>query len=204
MVHKWNDQTDVRPRSATIVEQNGQYISSYAILSSIRSIQTFPRVHLLGRGARANLYSVIHGSKSSQYDVGGLLSLEHRRTGGRVVSKTIAHDRADVIARGDLVGLASDTRARLECDGLLLSDTASIRAVPMLHARAEGTELSHEATVGKVGAEQLNYLMSRGLDEDEATSLIVSGFMKLKVPGLPPALQASIDDAIRLSLLGGM
>jgi len=110
----------------------------------------------------------------------------------------------EIIARGDLVGLSSQTKARLECDGLLISDSAVIRAVPMLVARAEGAELSHEATVGKVGAEQLNYLMSRGLDEEEATSLIIRGFVKLKVPGLPPALQSSIDDAIKMSLEGGM
>ena len=71
-------------------------------------------------------------------------------------------------------------------------------------ARAEGAELSHEATVGKVGAEQLSYLMSRGLTEEEATSLIIRGFVKLKVPGLPDALQSSIDAAIKMSLEGGM
>ena len=58
--------------------------------------------------------------------------------------------------------------------------------------------------VGKVGAEQLSYLMSRGLDEEEATSLIVRGFVQLQVPDLPPALQKSIDDAIALALKGGM
>jgi Fe-S cluster assembly scaffold protein SufB len=74
----------------------------------------------------------------------------------------------------------------------------------MLYARAEGTELSHEATVGKVGAEQLSYLMSRGLDEEEATSLIVRGFVQLQVPDLPSALQKSIDNAISLALKVGM
>ena len=74
----------------------------------------------------------------------------------------------------------------------------------MLSAQAEGSELSHEATVGKVGAEQLSYLMSRGLNEEEATSLIIRGFIKLKVPNLPAALQKSIDDAVKMSLKGGM
>jgi Fe-S cluster assembly scaffold protein SufB len=204
MVHRWSENTDVRPRSATVVEDGGTYISSYAILSPLKSIQTFPKVRLTGLGAKADLYSVVNGSRSSKYDIGGMLSLEAPKARGKVVSRAIATDSCDIIARGDLVGLSGDTRARLECDGLLISGNASIRAIPMLDARAEGAELSHEATVGKVGAEQLSYLMSRGLDEEEATSLIIRGFAKLKVPDLPPALQASIDQAIKMSLEGGM
>ncbi len=204
MVHRWSEKTDVRPRSAAIVEENGTYISSYALLSPLKSIQTFPKVRLVGSGAKSDLYSIVYGTKNSKYDIGGLLSLEAPRTSGKVISRSIATDSSEIIARGDLVGLSSQTKARLECDGLLISDSAVIRAVPMLAAHAEGAELSHEATVGKVGAEQLNYLMSRGLNEEEATSLIIRGFVKLKVPGLPPALQSSIDDAIKMSLEGGM
>ena len=204
MVHRWSESTDVRPRSAAILEENGSYISSYALLSPLKSLQTFPKVRLVGPGARSDLYSIVYGSKNSKYDIGGSLSLEAPRTGGKVVSRTIATDQSEIIARGDLIGLSKDTRARLECDGLLISDSATIRAIPMLSAQAEGSELSHEATVGKVGAEQLSYLMSRGLNEEEATSLIIRGFVRLKVPDLPPALQKSIDDAVRMSLEGGM
>jgi Fe-S cluster assembly scaffold protein SufB len=204
MIHKWAEQVDVRPRSAAIVNQSGVFLSSYAILSPIKSIQTFPKVRLIGLGSKADLYSVVYGTKKSLYDIGGSLSLESPRSSGKVISRTIATDESEIIARGDLIGASPETKARLECDGLLISDKAVIRAVPMLQAKAEGTELSHEATVGKVGADQLNYLMSRGLSEEESTSLIVSGFVKLKVPDLPPALQSAIDDAVKLSIAGGM
>jgi len=204
MVHRWSEKTDVRPRTATLVEDNGTFISSYAVLSSPKSIQAFPKVRLIGTGAKADLYSVVYGSRKSKYDIGGSLSLEATKSSGKVISRSIATDECEIIARGDLVGLSSETKGRLECDGLLVSNSAVIRAVPMLAARAEGTELSHEATIGKVGAEQLSYLMSRGLDEEEATSLIIRGFVKLKVPDLPPTLQKSIDDTIRMSLEGGM
>ncbi len=204
MIHKWSETIDVRPRSAAIIEQGGVFISNYAILSPLKSIQTVPEVRLTGLGAKADLYSVICSSKSSEYDIGGLLSFEAPKSNGKIISRAIATDQSFITARGELVGHVSDTKARLECDGLLLSDEAVIRAVPILHARAEGTELSHEATIGKVGAEQLNYLMSRGFSEEEATLLIVSGFIKLKVPDLPVALQSSIDEVIRLSLQGGM
>ncbi|MCF2137093.1 MAG: SufD family Fe-S cluster assembly protein [Candidatus Thorarchaeota archaeon] len=204
MVHKWNESVDVRPRSGTIVEENGVFISSYAILSPARTLQTYPKVRLVGRNARADLYSVVYGTKDSKYDVGGALILEAPGTGGKVVSRSIATEHSEIIARGELVGKVNRVRARLECNGLLLSENARIGAVPMLDAVAEGVELSHEATVGKVGADQLNYLMARGLTEEEATSLIVRGFMHLKAPDLPAPLQKAIDDAVKMTLEKGL
>ncbi|TFG10308.1 SufD family Fe-S cluster assembly protein [Candidatus Thorarchaeota archaeon] len=204
MVHKWSDKIDVRPRSATVVEDNGVFVSSYAILSPLRSIQTFPKVRLMGRNSRADLYSVVYGTKQSKYDVGGALILEAAASSGKIISRSIATEQSEIIARGDLIGKHSGVKARLECNGLLLSDEAEIGAVPALRATSEGVELSHEATVGKVGADQLNYLMSRGLTEEEATTLIVNGFVQLKAPDLPPSLQRSIDDAIKLTLEKGL
>ncbi|MHA1245803.1 MAG: SufB/SufD family protein [Candidatus Thorarchaeota archaeon] len=204
MVHKWNEEIDVRPRTGAIVETNGVFITSYAILSPARSLQTYPRVRLVGRNARADLYSVVYGTGTSRYDVGGALVFEAPGARGKVISRSIATDQAQIIARGELVGKTAGVRGRLECNGLLLNEGARIAAVPMLDAVAEGVELSHEATVGKVGADQLNYLMSRGLTEEEATSLIVSGFMHLKTPDLPPPLQKAIDDAVKMTLEKGL
>jgi len=204
MVHKWNEQMDVRPRSAIVVEEGGTYISSYAILSTARTVQTYPKVTLSGRRAHADLYSVVYGRSDSKYDIGGALMLAAPGANGKVVSRTIASDRSDIMARGNLVGSVSGVKGRLECNGLILSEKARIAALPMLEALADGVELSHEATVGKVGADQLNYLMSRGMTEEEATSLIISGFIRLKTPGLPAMLQRSIDDAVKMTLEKGL
>ncbi|MHA1736069.1 MAG: SufB/SufD family protein [Candidatus Thorarchaeota archaeon] len=204
MIHKWNEQIDVRPRTGAIVETNGVFITSYAILSPARSLQTYPKVRLVGRNARADLYSVVYGTGTSRYDVGGALVFEAPGARGKVISRSIATDSAQIIARGELVGKTAGVRGRLECNGLLLNEGARIAAVPMLDAVAEGVELSHEATVGKVGADQLNYLMSRGLTEEEATSLIVTGFIHLKTPDLPPPLQKTIDDAVKMTLEKGL
>ncbi|RLB21929.1 MAG: SufD family Fe-S cluster assembly protein, partial [Deltaproteobacteria bacterium] len=64
---------------------------------------------------------------------------------------------------------------------------------------AEGVEMSHEAAVGKIAQEQITYLMSRGLNEEEATSTIVRGFLSVDMPGLPPELKVEIDKAIEAS-----
>ena len=99
------------------------------------------------------------------------------------------------MARGHLVGNAPGIKAHLECKGLILKG-GSLLAVPELEAHVEGVEMSHEAAVGKIAQDEINYLMSRGLDEDQATATIVRGFLSVDIPGLPPALQAEIDQAV--------
>ncbi|MCX5998183.1 MAG: SufD family Fe-S cluster assembly protein, partial [Chloroflexi bacterium] len=72
----------------------------------------------------------------------------------------------------------------------------SIQAIPELEGHADGVEMSHEAAVGKIAQEEINYLMSRGLSEDEAASTIVRGFLSVDIEGLPAQLKAEIDRTI--------
>ncbi len=89
-------------------------------------------------------------------------------------------------------------KAHLECRGLILNG-GLIHAIPELEGHVDGVEMSHEAAVGKIAQEEIAYLMSRGLSEDEATSTIVRGFLSVDIPGLPPQLKAEIDRAIDAS-----
>jgi Fe-S cluster assembly scaffold protein SufB len=203
MIHRWNKNSYVRPRSAAIIEEGGTFISNYIILGPTGDIQTFPTVQLEGRNAKAELYSIIYGSGKSNYDIGGRIILEGENCSGKVISRAIANDEATIYARGQLVGKKANSRAHLECNGLLLSEKAKLYAIPELMAEVTGVELSHEASVGKIQQEQLTYLMSRGLTEDEANSLVVRGFMTVRVPDLPAKLQKTIDDAIELTQVQG-
>ncbi len=74
-----------------------------------------------------------------------------------------------------------------------------IDSIPQLEGHVEGVDMSHEAAVGKVAQEEINYLMSRGLSEEQATSTIVRGFLSVDIKGLPEALKAEIDRAIDTS-----
>ena len=71
--------------------------------------------------------------------------------------------------------------------------------MPELEGHVDGVEMSHEAAVGKIAQEEISYLMSRGLTEDESTSTIVRGFLSVDIPGLPDQLKAEIDKAIEES-----
>jgi len=89
-------------------------------------------------------------------------------------------------------------KAHLECRGLILNG-GTIHAIPELEGKVDGVEMSHEAAVGKIAQEEIFYLMSRGLSEDEATATIVRGFLSVDIPGLPPQLKAEIDRAVEQS-----
>jgi Fe-S cluster assembly scaffold protein SufB len=157
----------------------------------------YPTTHLVGENAVARMYSIIVGSPDSEYDVGGRVYLKKKGNRAEVVARTITNG-GRIISRGHLIGEVADIKAHLECKGLILKG-GLVYAVPELEGHVDGVEMSHEAAVGKIAQEEINYLMSRGLSEDEATSTIVRGFLSVDIPGLPPQLKAEIDKAIELS-----
>jgi Fe-S cluster assembly scaffold protein SufB len=197
MIHNWAENMVVRPRSVAQVEAGGLFLNNYICMKPCRSLQMYPTTHLVGEGAVARFYSIIVGSPGSEYDVGGRIFLKKQGTRAEIIARTISNG-GKIIARGDLVGEVPDIKAHLECRGLILKG-GMIHAIPELEGYAEGVEMSHEAAVGKIAQEEIAYLMSRGLTEDEATSTIVRGFLSVDIPGLPSQLRAEIDRAIETS-----
>ena len=157
----------------------------------------YPTTHLVGKGAVSRFYSLLVGSAGSELDVGGRIFLKEQDTRAEIVARAISNG-GRIISRGDLIGEVKGIKAHLECRGLILKG-GIIHAIPELQGKVEGVEMSHEAAVGKIAQEEILYLMSRGLTEDEATATIVRGFLNVDIPGLPAPLKAEIDRAVQLS-----
>ncbi len=194
MIHKWAPDVAVRPRSAARVEEGGLFLSNYITLNPVKDLQSYPTVHLEGPEAVARLYSIIRGHPGNQIDLGGRVYLRHPGCRAEIVSRAITGG-ARITARGHLVGTSPGIKAHLECRGLILGGGALL-AIPELEGHTEGVEMSHEAAVGKIAQEEIFYLMSRGLSEEEATSTIVRGFLTIDIPELPAPLKAEMDRAI--------
>ena len=197
MIHNWAEEMDVRPRSVGRVEEGGVFINNYICMKPVRSIQMYPVTYLAGEGATAMFYSVIAGSPGSNFDVGGRMYLQKPGCRAEIVQRAISNG-GNIMNRGHLIGEATGIKAHLECKGLLLNGGV-IDSIPQLSASAEGVDMSHEAAVGKVDQEEIHYLMSRGLSEQESVSTIVRGFLNIDIKGLPPMLKAEIDRAIDTS-----
>jgi Fe-S cluster assembly scaffold protein SufB len=194
MIHNWAEEMSVRPRSVARVEEGGLFLNNYICMKPVKSLQMYPTTHLVGKEAVARFYSLLVGSPGSEMDVGGRITLQEPDTRAEIVTRTISNG-GNIIARGDLIGEVPGIKAHLECRGLILNG-GTIHAIPELQGKVDGVEMSHEAAVGKIAQEEILYLMSRGLSEDEATSTIVRGFLSVDIPGLPAQLKAEIDRAV--------
>lgn len=198
MIHNWADKMAVRPRSATIVEEGGLFLSNYVCMQPVGSLQMYPAAHLVGEGATARYNSILVAPPGSEMDVGSRVLLKAKGARAEIISRAITTG-GKIIARGHINGQVPEIKAHLECKGLILSDDGIIHAIPELEGHKQEVDLSHEAAVGKIAQEELEYLMARGLNEEEATATIVRGFLHVDIEGLPPELKAEMDKAVELS-----
>ena len=195
MIHNWGKNVKVRPRTVTIVEEGGLYMSNYVCLTPAHDIQMYPTVKLMGPGATGRLNSILVAPPESHLDIGGKALLESPGAKAEIITRSISTG-GTIINRGCLQGDSAGAKAHLECNGLMLADTGRIYAVPELDARTGNAELSHEAAVGRINPEEIEYLMSRGLNEEEATATIVRGFLNVNIEGLPDTLAKKIQDTL--------
>mgnify|MGYP001144911751 FL=1 len=200
MVHNWGGGVEVRPRSAVVIEDDGVYISNYILVTPVKSLQMFPTMYCAGRNARATSQSIVYAMNDAKIDMGSRAVLQGEGSKAEIISRVIATDNAKIIARGDVFGEAADAKGHIECRGLMLSDTATIDSIPELKATRRDLDLSHEAAVGKIAEEEIQYLMARGLSEGEATSVIIRGFLNVDITGLPDALAKETKKMFEMSL----
>ena len=200
MIHNWTPDFHVRPRTAAVIEDGGSLVNNYILLKPAASVQTFPRAVLKGIKSTAKLNTIIYGRKNSVIDTGSEIRLEGEGSSGEAISRAIADDSSLVYARGTLISRVNTARAHLDCRGLLLGDSSTMQAIPELIAeKAPQSHLSHEAAIGPISEEQVEYLMARGFPRDEAVSLITTGFLDVGLLGLPEQLERSIRKMVELS-----
>lgn len=196
MIHNWNESTKVFPRSAVVVEEDGEFSSNYIALKPTKIVQSYPMVTVHKNG-QAALNSVIFSYTDSVYDVGGGIILAGEGARGEVVSRTVSSG-GEIIARGDIQAEVNGTFGHMECSSLMLTDEGMVQAIPELGSKAKNVTLSHEAMVGKIADGEVYYLMSRGLSEEQAVSLIVRGFLNIDIKGLPQAIKDQISATLNM------
>jgi Fe-S cluster assembly scaffold protein SufB len=197
MIHNWAEKMAVRPRSATIVEEGGVFLSNYVCMQPAGTLQMYPVAHLEGKGATARFNSILIATPGSEMDMGARVLLKAEGARAEIISRAITTG-GKIIARGHIKGEVPQIKAHLECKGLILSDEGIIHAIPELEGHRQDVDLSHEAAVGKIAQEQIEYLMARGLSQEEAAATIVRGFLHVEIQGLPPELKEEMDRAVEM------
>jgi Fe-S cluster assembly scaffold protein SufB len=198
MIHNWNPSIAVRPRTGIIIEEDGVFLSNYVIMKQVSSLQTNPVARCVGKNSLARFNSVVVGVPGSFIDMGAQVFLTGPEAKTEVVSRVITSG-GNIISRGYIEGAAQDVKGHLECRGLIMGDNGMIHAIPELKGLIAGIDLSHEAAVGKIAEEEVEYLMLRGLTREEATATIVRGFLRVEIEGLPAQLNQELKRAIEES-----
>ncbi len=196
MIHRWERDIEVRPRSGAVIEENGTFISNYVLMSPVKLVQMYPTAYLRGKNSKAIFSSVIIAREGSVIDSGVRAVLSANKSSAEIISRAISKG-GKVISKGHIIGDAPEVKGHLECRGLILN-SGIIHAIPELEARYPNVELSHEAAIGKIAEDEIFYLMSRGLTRDEAISTIVRGFLEIEIKGLSDVLKREINRAIQM------
>jgi Fe-S cluster assembly protein SufB len=166
----------------------------------------YPSCYLIGPGAHGEILSMAFAGEGQHQDAGAKVIHVAPHTSSKVTSKSISKGSGRSSYRGLLKVYkgAKDARSSVVCDALLLDDTSRSDTYPYIEIDEDDVTIGHEASVSKVGEEQLFYLMSRGLSEGEATTMVVSGFIEPLVKELPMEYAIEMNRLIQIQMEGSI
>ena len=166
----------------------------------------YPSIYLLGPRAKGEILSVAFAGKGQHQDSGGKVVHLAPNTTSRITSKSISKDGGRTTYRGLLyVGKgATGVKSTVRCDALLLDEFSRTDTYPYNEINEPDATTTHEATVGKIGEDQVFYLMSRGLSEQDALSMIVMGFMEPFTKELPMEYAIELNRLIQMEMAGSV
>ena len=160
----------------------------------------------MGRGAKGEVLSVAYAGKGQHQDAGAKMIHAAPDTTSRITNKSVSKDGGRTTYRGlaKVMPGATNAKVNVVCDALILDEKSASDTIPFIEIEEDKATLAHEATVGKIGEEQLFYLMSRGLSESEALSLIVLGFMEPFTRELPMEYAVELNRLIQMEMEGSV
>jgi Fe-S cluster assembly protein SufB len=166
----------------------------------------YPSCILRGEASRGEFYSIAISNGHQQVDSGTKMIHLGRNTTSRIISKGIAAGKSQNTYRGQVSSHAKATGARnfTNCDSLLIGDQCGAHTVPYIEAKNASTIFEHEATTSKISEDQLFYCLQRGLSGEEATALIVNGFVRDVLQQLPMEFAVEAQKLIAISLEGSV
>jgi Fe-S cluster assembly protein SufB len=166
----------------------------------------YPAVILAGEGAHGEVLSIAFAGAGQHQDAGAKITHLAPNTTSTIISKSISKDGGRASYRGllKIVEGADDVKSNVVCDALLLDDKSRSDTYPTIEVDAKRVTMGHEASVSRVGEDQLFYAMSRGMSEDEANAMIVNGFIEPLVKELPMEYALELNRLIQIQLEGSI
>ncbi len=188
------------------VESSHNFIANGFFVHNSKLTMKYPSCYLVGEGAHGEVLSIAYASKNQHQDAGAKMVHTAPNTTSTIISKSVSVNGGRSSYRGlvSVTPSAKNVKSRVECDALILDDESRSDTYPTMLINESSANIEHEATVSKIGEEKLFYLMSRGLTEIEAMSLIVSGFIEPIVKELPLEYAVELNRLIELEMEGSV
>ncbi len=188
------------------VEGAHNFIANGIVVHNSKLTMKYPAVYLVGPKARGEVVSVAFSGKGQHQDAGAKMVHAAPETSSTILSKSISKDGGRTSYRG-LVKVQSNAehvKSSVRCDALLMDELSRSDTYPTMEIDAKQVQIGHEATVSKLGEEQLFYLMSRGLKEQEATTMVVNGFFEAFAKELPLEYAVELNRLVQLEMEGSV
>lgn len=204
-IQNWSNNVYNLVTQRAMVYENGTMEWVDANLGS-KVTMKYPSCYLMGEGAHGEILSIAFAGKGQQQDAGGKVVHFASNTSSKITSKSISKSGGRTSYRGLLKVYkgAVNVKSNVVCDALLLDPLSRSDTYPYIEIDEEDVTIGHEASVSKVGEEQLFYLMSRGLSEEAATTMVVSGFIEPLVKELPMEYAVEMNRLIQLQMEGSI
>ncbi|MEF8976801.1 MAG: Fe-S cluster assembly protein SufB, partial [Halapricum sp.] len=204
-IQNWSRNTYCLNTDRAVVEAGGRMEWISGMLGSGVTM-LYPSSILHGRGASAKHLTVTYADGDQNLDSGAKIYHEAPGTTATIEAKSISRDGGRTNFRGLVrsLGDLDDVATSVECDALMFDADSASDTMPHIEVIGDDATIAHEATVGKIGDEDVFYLQSRGIDEDEAKQLIVSGFIEPLTEELPVAYAAELNRLVRLEMEGSL
>ena len=166
----------------------------------------YPAVHMMEPGARGEILSIAFSSAGQHQDAGAKLVHSAPNTTGTIISKSISKNGGRSSYRGlaKVEEGAVGSKCSVVCDALILDPESRSDTYPYIEIAEQDVSIGHEASVSRIGEEQMFYLMSRGLSETEASTMIVNGFIEPLVKELPMEYAVEMNRLIQLQMEGSV
>ncbi len=179
MIHDWADSAVVMPVTKVVLAENAEFDYEFVCLKSPTKLVSNPEVMMNGKSAKLTSSSSVVASTGSKLDAGFKVKMLNSGQSAKIISKNVARG-GEIINRGEIVAKGDDCYGHIECDGVIL-DGGILTSSPIIVNKSVSSKLSHEASIGKIDQLAIEYLMSRGVSENQAKDLIIFGFLSPKL-----------------------
>ncbi len=200
-VQNWSTNIVNMVTQRALVEENGLMEWVDGNIGSFRNMK-YPACILHGDRAKGSVISIAVGGKNQFQDNGARMIHQGKDTSSTIISKSICKNGGVVNYRGTvrMESTADNAHSHVECDTLILDDISKSDTIPTSEIKNANSFIEHEATVSKISEEQLFYLMSRGISEEDATQMIIMGFIEPFSRELPMEYAVELNQLIKLDM----